>query len=621
MDLATQFEIKIVKDFAGYISSADKTNLEPNIIVRGSKNVYKKLSGTWANRPGLKRRGTADSTEADIKSAYVWYTSLAKTIPLRVCNSKLQFESDIVTTGTYVWYDLMTSLTLTRFVFDTWWDNTGKKDKLLYVIGDSNIYSWEGGIAKFVSTGSNATTLTLDRTAASAGFNTSSGTVIIDGTEYTYTGSSGSTLTGSGWDFTGKTTNMVVYSKPVTNTNKPASTFTNDFIKVNNNQVYCGSYTSRLVYVSTQSDFTDYSTAATPRAVGNYFLLTLDSTPTGFAVRQGNMHIGAGTSDWYIIKLVQTTVAAAITETVTVEKKRVAHLQAPLAHEFIDVVGDTIIYLSQDQQLRTYGDFRNIFQPTFPCLSQAVFTELSEEDFTGGALKALGDFIYITAPVNGKVYLHQTRLAVDAVGNVTAERLWHPYQVWNATRIDEIDGVVYAFSNANPQVYQVWDTLQWHDDSPSDEPIPYDSVLRFAYNSHGRRQGLISFDKLFTEGYISQGTELNAYVLYEYQGSGGMTNPTINSVATPTTFFIGSIAPAIGDAPIGDNPLGDGLTEESADQELLPKFKSIKSLSLTNCSEYQIVYYSSVVDSRWEVLAYGTNAHLVEEQQATNLVS
>ena len=186
----------------GYSSSRDKTNLDPRYLIRGSKNVYRKETGTVAVRHGLKRRGSADSTSEGVKSSYEWEASNGVTKPLRVANSKLQVESDIITSGTYVWYDLMTALTNTRFVFDTWWDNVLKKDVLLYVIGDDNLYRWEGGIAKLSSTTAN--TIVLDRTVASSGMSTASGTVIINGTDYAYTGSSASTLTGVSPNPTGR---------------------------------------------------------------------------------------------------------------------------------------------------------------------------------------------------------------------------------------------------------------------------------------------------------------------------------------------------------------------------------------------------------------------------------
>ena len=53
---AKDFEFSnIINSFGGYVSSVDKTNIKENYLVRGSQNVYKKLSGTVSVRQGEKR--------------------------------------------------------------------------------------------------------------------------------------------------------------------------------------------------------------------------------------------------------------------------------------------------------------------------------------------------------------------------------------------------------------------------------------------------------------------------------------------------------------------------------------------------------------------------------------
>lgn len=589
--------------FVGYVSAVDKTVVTPRALVRGSKNVYKKDSGTLANRPGLKRRGSADSTSAGVKSSFEWQMSLGFTRPLRVANSKLQVESDIVTSGTLVWYDLLTSLTLTRFVFDTWWDNTAKKDVLLMVNGADDIYNWSGAMGLISSTTLN--TIVLTSTVAALGFK-SSGSVLVNGTTYTYSGVSGSTLTGVAPNPTGEANGSVVLQTVDTNSNKPAADFVNDFIKVVNNQLYCGSENSRLIYISDQTDYTNFSPGS-PREPGDADILTLDDTPTGIGIRQGQAHVSSE-SAWYIVSFRQITVGSTLTEQTLVDKKPMSNLKGALAHEFIDTVGDDLVYLSADQQLTVFGTFRNINQPQFPSMSEAVKDDLANEDFVGGALRAVGDFIYITAPNNGTVWLHETRTSVSEQGNIVAERIWHSPFIWNLSRIAVIDGVEFGYSNANPQIYQMWNTSQWHDDSPSDDPLPYDSVAAFAYDQRGRRQGLIRFDKVYYEGYISQGTNLQSASVMDYQGSNGVLLGIINSIESPATFFSGDIGFSLGDASLGDNPLGDATSEEESEQELLPKFRVITKVNPVDVFSYQIRVFSSEPDSRWELICYGTNA-------------
>lgn len=615
---AKNFNFKILSEFAGYNSSRDKTNIAENVLVRGSKNVYKKLSGTIAVRPGQKRRGVANDALSEISSEFVWNTSWGATYTMVISNSNLFVVIDDV------WYSLLAGLTSTRYVFDKWWDNTEKKDRVLFVHGNSDIQHWSGGFATVLSSTLNTITKTGTTTWQQAGFATNDAAekkIIIGSTEFTYTGGeSTTTLTGVTPNASTITPGSVALQSIITETDKPAAGFNNDFIKVINNQLYVGSYTSRLCYISDDTDFTNF-TVPTPRAPGDPELLTLDGTLKGIGVRQGKAHIGFGSGSWAVISFENITVGSTLTQQTNVDVKPVANLQAPYAHEFIDTVGDSLIYLAQDQQVRTFGDFTNLFTPGYPSLSQEISTELMQQDFTGGGLKCIGEFTYLTVPNVGSVYLYQVRQSVDQIGQVVAERLWHPPFIWNATRIDNINGSVVAFSNANPQIYDVWDTEQYYDDSPSDEQLPYSCVAAFAYRTGGRRQGLLSFDKIFTEGYITEGSPLNVLINYNYQGSLATLVGIINSLEQPAYLFGGENPSSLGDSTLGDEPLGESLDETPTEPDSLPKFKVINSMNLQNCFEYQPIYYSEATNAQWEILATGTNAVIEDNQNATFIIN
>lgn len=610
------FDFKLISKFFGYNSASDRTTLPPGWLVRGSKNVYKKISGTIAARFGLKRRGTADATLAGIVSTDDWNTSLGATRVLRVVNygagsAKLQVESNIADGSTLVWYDLMTGLSLTRFVFDAWWNNTLKKDELLFVKGDSNIHMWHGGIGNISS--STANTIVLTDTVASQGFNTASGNVTVNGNTYAYTGSSASTLTGVSPDPTGEALGSVALSAVVTTANTPSSTFTNDYIKIpgvgasNTNQVFVGSYTSRLNYISNQSDYTDY-VVPSPRTPGSPELLTLGDVGKGIGVRGGQVHIGFGTSSFAVPTFTAVTVGTVLTEQTSVNVISTSDLSAPLAHEFIDTVGNDLVYIAQDNQLKKLGDIKQYADSKIPSLSQQVFTEFSDEDFTGGHLRAVGDFIRITAPISGRDWMLQTRESLAENGDLVSERIWHPPQIRNISRFAVISGIEYGHSNANPQIYQIEDTNQWHDDSPSDEAIAYTCVMRTPYFSKAQRMGLERFSMTAFEGYMTQGTNLYAVVFSDYQGSTALQTLDINTDAKPAKFYSSNNPVSLGDSGLGDNPLGDGIVEDPNDQELLPKFRAIRDINPNDCFEYELAVTSIDPDSRWEILALGANA-------------
>jgi len=138
--------------------------------------------------------------------------------------------------------------------------------------------------------------------------------------------------------------------------------------------------------------------------------------------------------------------------------------------------------------------------------------------------------------------------------------------------------------------------------------------MRMAYRSQGRRQGMMRFDKAYFEGYLTEGTNLKAYIYADYQGSTSLQDVVINNIENPARLFIGIVASSIGLRTIGDLPLGDGIIPEGGEQEMVPKFRKINRLSLANCFEYDIAVYSSEVNSRWEILALGVNATQAPEQ-------
>lgn len=612
-DGAKNFEFpKMIADWAGYVSSFDKTNVAENLMVRGSQNVYKKISGTIGVRWGQKRQGSVNTTVSPVSSEFVWNTSWGAVYTLVISNSKLY----VVISGT--WYTLLSSLTKTRYVFDKWWDNTLKKDVCLFVNGTADLFKWGGGYGLIASTTAN--TIVLDRTIVASFLPSASGTVVVNGTTYTYTGSGGSTLTGVSPNPTGEANASAVLETVTTTSNSPAASFLSDFLKVINNQVYVGSYNSRLCYISQNTSYTNY-VVPTPRAPGDPELLTLDGTLKGIGVRQGKAHIGFGSESWAVITFNDITVGSTLTQQTKVDVKPVSLQQAPYAHEFIDNVGDSLIYLALDQQVRSFGDFNDLFTAGYPSLSQEIATELTEEVFTNGSLKCVGEFIYVIAPNSGKVYLKQIRTRVNETGTIVAERLWHSPFIWNLTRISVISGVTVGFSNANPQIYELWDTNQFHDDSPSGENLPYSCILALGYRTNSRRQGLQMFDKMFTEGYMSTGTPLSVTVNYDYQGSNNVITQPINSVARPATFFSSLNPSSLGDSSLGDEPLGDGIMISTSAQDSLPKFKVINSFASVNCFEYQPIFFTDSADAQWEILATATNALQEPDEQANYIIN
>lgn len=628
-------------------------------MIRGSKNVYKKITGTIASRPGLLRRGATDSTNAGTKSSFEWETSLGTKRYLRVNNGKLEVESDIVASGTYLWYELFLTSTLaslagtfTRFVFETWWDDDDKTDRLIFVRGDSNLFHWSGGMAIVDSSTANTITKTGTETWAEAGFAlTLAGEkkIMIEGREFTYTGGeSTTTLTGvtaSSGDASTITVGVVAVQSVLSTAGGadqlfPAA-FSPNFILVSNNQAIVGSYSSRVVYISANlkasanssiHGFLDFQNAGS-HITGDPDPVILDNNAKGLGIKDGKVVIFAGDSDMYLVTL-NESVNVSFTDQDggsrftfnKVEKKKLPGLQSALGHEFIGNFGEYLVWLDQTNQLRALGTFSNSLVQKPAHLSLQVQEELSEDDFTGGHLRVIVDTIYITAPNNGRDWMYQSREIVNDNGEVVSEKIWQPPQIRGVSRFAIMDGIIHGHSNVHPQVYKIWDTAQWYDDYPTEEPIPYNCVARFAYRqlteavgsrAFSRRQGLLTFDKVFFEGYMPDGVYLNVNIFYDYQGATNFRTYAINDPEDETEqakFFVGNSAPGFGSSSFGDNPLGDGIIEEGNEQDTVPKFRRIIDAQNKPCFEYCLEIYSTEPDSRWEILSFGPNVSRASAQ-------
>lgn len=703
---ATQdnFEFIIVGDrkvpFDGYVSTDDPTNSAPNVLVRGSQNVYKSLSQQVINRCGLLRRGAGDPSENGVITDFVWYDSTARTIPVRVlADGKVQFESDAVTPGTFVWYTLQTTVDHTRYIFSPWWDDTEQKDLLTMVNGSPNIYAWSGGIATIASVGTQANGINPAGLTIDVG-----GVGITEGSTFEITGGGGSgaifeattvvagvitvitllnpgsgystgvalattivsgttggdptvnvaslanygTITKAGTEtwleegfIQGQSINVngvsmiasygldsttlvttgnpaaapvgsIVYSEIVTTTNAIGAGYSIDFSIVNNNQLIIGSYSSRIVYGSYQADYTNFTPTGSLEAnlVGNPFILTLDDTARGLAVRNGNLQISAGLSNWYEIVIDKVQIpnsdAAVYLQAINVNKKPGANLSAALGQEFIANVGDDVYYVALDHQIYVYGSFTNQFSSRFPALSQAIRDELTDEDFTGGSFRTYNDAMYLTSITSGKTYTYSARQYVDANGNIVAERLWYPPQLWNISRISVIDGVLFGASSENPQYYQLFDTGQFHDDTPTTDVAPYECVARWSYWQDQDRTKLLDLDKIYVEGYLAENSPLSITLRLDYLGSTETLTGVISALEDNPTLFTDEGVVPIGGG-VGDHLIGGGGLDEFGNPDL-PKFRVIMPFERFNVFEYQFELYSYTEDSQWRILALGSNA-------------
>jgi hypothetical protein len=146
-------QFKNITGFKSYISKPELTNVSPQFMCRGSKNVLLDYGLRIISRNGYILYGAAASDgSTGIKRSYEWDTSSNKQFPLRVWGSVIEFYYNAT------WNTLKSGLVTPYLEFAKVLDYTEQIDVLLWVMNDSNIYKWSGGVTKVAS--STGTTLT-----------------------------------------------------------------------------------------------------------------------------------------------------------------------------------------------------------------------------------------------------------------------------------------------------------------------------------------------------------------------------------------------------------------------------------------------------------------------------
>lgn len=593
--MAKQYDI--VSNFEGYVSLPDKTNVSERSLVSGSQNVLINDEEKIVTRKGTSIFGATSTNRNAIESAFTWNTSTGTELAMRSYDDELEaYLGTIDGVAVDAWTRIADGWSAVDFVYTTWWDTAETLDYLLFVNGDSNIYEWSGGVTTLASATSNTLTKNGTGTWANARFLTA-GTrkVLINGTEYTYTGGeSTTTLTGVTPDPSGEATDSVVTQVVQTNSNTPASGFENDVIATRNNQVWVGSNSDNEVYVSADDNFTDY-TFSTPRVPGDGALLTLNDVTNGFANFKKDMVVFSGRSDIYASEFEQLDVSGVLTETLRIKKLKTTTDQSAQSQGLITEMGDMVAFVTFEPTLRILSDIENIDDPQIRAFSTPIKPDFDLADFSNGDMLFDENRLHISAPADGNVWILEFR--ENAQGEVT--RFWQPPQILPIRKFSIISDEIHGHNNNVPETYQLFTGTN---DGMGGESLPFKAIAALAYRSFGDRPNHKRLTEWYTEGYIRTNTKLTLRLNYDLDGSTKTLEKEIDGTDTSLRFE-SEVLGSLGQTPLGQSALGGG--QEDVTQ--LPKFRHIAHVVPTNFHEVQPVYETNALDYQWEILATGAN--------------
>ncbi len=365
--------------FGGYQAKKDVTKTPPNFLIAGSQNVLIKDGEKFGVRKGSSLDGQSGaSTEGKpVKSSYDWTTSSGQERNFRSGNGQLQYRY-IDSLGAVTWLPIMSSLATNRekFRYAQWWDNAEKKDRLIMCNGASSLYSWSGAVTTVASV--TATTITKtgstswaeDRFLQTNTYGTRQ--IVINGVTFNYTGGEGTTtLTGVTPDPTanGIVANMIIHQAVQTHTG-PGSGFACDIVEVLKQQLYVASQSSRDVYVSKNTNFTDFAFTVAGRLPGEGMLLTLDGTVNAMRVQEESMYISAGKDLWFQTYFQLS--ADNTKEVLDVKRLKTGSYQAARSQELTRHNKNAITFVSQEPTLDFLGRVENFNTPQSSPISDAI---------------------------------------------------------------------------------------------------------------------------------------------------------------------------------------------------------------------------------------------------------
>lgn len=449
-------------------------------------------------------------------------------------------------------------------------------------------------------------------TFAQARFYTTRNKTLVNtrtGYEFTYTGGEDTTI------LTGVTpaTNVdivagdVLIQKMVTHDNEPADGRNNDTIAVFENQLILGSFDDNEVYISKNSDFTDFAYSA-PRVAGEGGLLTLDAPSSGLGSIGQNLICFAGKDSIFRARYQEIAVGNTLAETLVVKKLETGSNQGSISPDSIVSMGSSLAYVSNEPTVRVMDDPDSDSGTNLRIMSDPIKPDFDAEDFTGAMGLWFKNALYITSPVNSRMYI----LEIVGTPDGKVKRFWQPPQLLPVGAMTIIGGNLHGHSNANAESYKLFDG--YSDINSNDDKLPIVAVATYSYRNYGNRDLLKNFDEFYVEGEISPSTEeLNLTLNYNYGGYLGTITKVIDG--TDEDILEESIeGVSLAQESLGVQPLGGSSTAPPTAR----KFRVIFEVPREDFNDIQPIFSCSGSDKYFSILACGPNV-VVSTRKSINI--
>lgn len=582
----------LTQKYQGYVNKPELTNINSEYIVKGSKNVVVNLDGSIGSRKGsteIESTITPENTPIDTEKD--WFTSRGDYFTLRRYGTKL----DVIytdTDGIDKIERLNSALTVgaSKGEFAVIFDPTAIIDKIVLATGTSKLWMWTGAFAEV----SGATINTITKTGGtwgSKGFPVS-GTLIVNGVTYTYTGGGATnTLTGvtpSPATTVGKKAFAPVIEETLTDVD---STYQIDYLGVYRNQLHLGSETSRLVPVSSGIDYKLFTIPGT-RAAGNPNEFLLDDNSRGFMPTKNSiLMFGANNT---VMEVKYAFSADQTKEAFTVDHVINGDNQGLLSARAKVTASGTIYYINRDKQMDLIQVISTGTQSGDINPSELVQNDFDDFDWTDSSLKYWNRNLVVVVPKNNTLMLFD----LD-------QKLWQSPQIFQNIDIGSVsvtkDNRLIGHSYTKNSSYILFD-----ENTNSDVGVAVPTIAVFAYNQFGDRTKLKAFNLYYQDGYISVGGELKRTILFDFNGAQGFSSLVFKGNESDYLSEV-DVNSGLGQEPLGHtNLVGSGIIDVDDDK----RFRYVDAIIPADFYELLVVYSMEVNEASWRLVAHGPNVQI-----------
>jgi len=596
----------LTEECLAYVTAEEATNTRKEYLVAGSQNVIIDRNRKVRTRPGYSRLGVANDAITPVRNALTWNTSSGSDLMIRFYDDEWEvYLETIDTTVINAWTRVLNGLSTTEIprVADIY-DATEKIDLTIMVQGNDNLYEWNGAVAVVDSITGTTITKKGTTTFAQNRFYTTRNKVVKcvrTGTTYTYTGGEGTTTLTGITDTTGLIAGDILVQQVVTQTDKPAANRNNHTIYSFENHILVGSEDDNLVYMSDDSDYTDF-TESSPRLSGEAATFTLDDISKGFASIGSTLLMFAGRSGIFKAEFEQLSVGTTIAETVKVKRLDVGVDQGAMNQEVIVPIGNALLYLTNEPALRYIENPDAIGGINPTTFSNPIKPDFDSEDWTNACATFWRNTYCLSAPNASRVYFLE--FVQDADGKT--RRFWQPPQILPVRAWSIFNEWLYGHSNGVPETYKILDNDTYSDLNSADEKIPINAVARYAYRDFDNRGILKNHDEYIIEGEINPSTiDLNAKLRYDFDGATQETDKTINGQDSDILLGL-AINASLGQNSLSTQPLGGSLTIPDNAR----KFQVIFEIAKEDYTLLQAEFSTNEVDRYWAIISHGGNVKL-----------